>query len=214
MSLKNEFKKMIEKLSSWSTIPPVSTLFFPPFFKGGQPKDAQFMAMGLEGGAAGVSYVLLPDEKMEDYTTLKPDDFIGKSPKNIALEFGNKDPIKEMISLAAINATCQHVMKTTRFKLESTTDSLGLLAISKGDRIGMVGLFPGLVKTIRKGPVFKKRPILEFRLVIDYIILLPPYQAMRSDTGHKRCVPGSVPPAHPWQTHFRSPAAVKGERLP
>ncbi|RLB88971.1 MAG: hypothetical protein DRH26_12485, partial [Deltaproteobacteria bacterium] len=143
MSLKNEFKKMIEKLSSRSTIPSISTLFFPPFFKGGQQKDAQFMAIGLEGGAAGVSYVLLPDEKMEDYTTLKPDDFIGKNPKNLALEFGNKDPIKEMISLAAINAICQHVMKTTQFKLESATDSLGLLAISKEDRIGMVGLFPG-----------------------------------------------------------------------
>ncbi|MCP4720343.1 MAG: hypothetical protein GY860_12865 [Desulfobacteraceae bacterium] len=149
MSLKNEFKKMIEKLSSRSTIPSVSTLFFPPFFKGGQQKNAQFMAIGLEGGAAGVSYVLLPDEKMEDYTTLKSDDFIGKNPKNLALEFGNNDPIKEMISLAAINAICQHVMKTTQFKLESATDSLGLLAISKGDRIGMVGLFPGLVKTIR-----------------------------------------------------------------
>ena len=149
MGLKNEFKKMIEKLSSRSTIPPVSTLFFPPFFKGGQPKDAQFMAIGLEGGATGVSYVLLPDEKMEDYTTLKPDDFIGKDPKNLALEFGNKDPIKEMISLAAINAICQHVMKTTQFNVESATDSLGLLAISKGDRIGMVGLFHGMVKTIR-----------------------------------------------------------------
>ncbi len=58
------------------------------------------MAIGLEGGATGVSYVLLPDKKMEDYTTLKPDDFIGKNPKNLAFEFGNKDPIKEMMSLA------------------------------------------------------------------------------------------------------------------
>jgi uncharacterized protein len=149
MSLKNEFRKMIEKLSSRFTIPSVSTLFFPPFFKGGQQKDAQFMALGLEGGAVGISYLLLPDEKMEDYAILKPDDFIGKTPENLAFEFGSKDPIKEMISLAAINAICQHIMKTTRFKVESATDSLGLLAISKGDRIGMVGLFSGLVKTIR-----------------------------------------------------------------
>ncbi len=107
------------------------------------------MAIGLKGGAAGVSYILLPDEKMEEYTRLKPADFIGKNPTGLAFEFGNKDPIKEMISLAAINAICQHVMITTRFKVESTRDSLGLLKISKKDRIGMVGLFSGLVPTIR-----------------------------------------------------------------
>ena len=150
MSLKDEFRKMVENLSSQYKIPPVSSLFFPPFYKGGQKKDAQFMAIGLEGGAAGVSYILLPDEKMADYLALKPEDFMGKNPEELALEFGNEDPVKEMISLAAINAICQHVMKTTRFKAESTTDSLGLLAISKGDRIGMVGLFSGLVKMIRE----------------------------------------------------------------
>lgn len=150
MSLKDEFKKMITKLSSNFTFPLISNVFFPPFYKGGQPKDAHFMAVGLESGAAGISFVLLPDEKMEHYNVLKPSDFIGKDPREFALEFGNKDPIKEMISLAAINAICQHVMRQTHFEVESAVDSLGLLSVSKGDRIGMVGLFAGLVKTIKK----------------------------------------------------------------
>ncbi len=149
MSLKNEFKKMIVKISSQFTIPTISAVFFPQFHKGGQPKDAQFMAIGLEGGAAGISYVLLPDEKMNLYNALSPGDFIGKNPKEMAFEFGNEDPVKEMISLAAINAICQHVIKKTGFKAESATDSLGLLSLSKGDKIGMVGLFSGLVKPIR-----------------------------------------------------------------
>jgi uncharacterized protein (DUF4213/DUF364 family) len=149
MSLKDEFKKMITELSSKFTFPPISDIFFPPFHKGGQPKDAQFMAISLESGAAGISFVLLPDEKMEQYNTLKLPDFTGKAPQEVALEFGNKDLIKEMISLAAINAICQHVMRETSFKAESATDSLGLLSVSAGDRIGMVGLFFGLVKTIR-----------------------------------------------------------------
>lgn len=151
MSLKTEFKKMIENLSSRVTIPSIATLFLPPFYRGGQLKEAQFMAIGLDGGAYGISYVLLPDEKMEQYNTLRPDDYIGRNPKELALEFGHEDPIKEMISLAAINAICQHVMRKTHFEAESATDSLGLLAISKGDRIGMVGLFFGLVKKIRDG---------------------------------------------------------------
>jgi len=150
MSLKNEFRKMVTELAVKFTLPPIESIFFPPFHKGGQPKDAQFMAISLEGGAAGISYVLLPDEKMEEYTALQPRDFVGKNPRGFALEFGNDDPIKEMISLAAINAICQHVMRETDFAIDNATDSLGLLSVSKGDRIGMVGLFFGLVKTIEK----------------------------------------------------------------
>jgi uncharacterized protein (DUF4213/DUF364 family) len=149
MRLKDEFGKMVTELTAKYTLPPISDIFLPPFYKGGQPKDAQFMAISLESGAAGISFVLLPDEKMEQYTALKPQDFTGKDPRGFALEFGSDDPIKEMISLATINAICQHVMKVTHFEVESADDSQGLLSVSAGDRIGMVGLFFGLTKTIR-----------------------------------------------------------------
>ncbi len=150
MGLKDEFKKMITELTTKFTLPPIANIFMPPFYKGGQPKDAQFMAISLEGGAVGVSFVLLPDEKMEEYTALQPSDFVGKNPRRFALEFGNDDPLKEMISLAAINAICQHVMRETNFAVDYATDSLGLLSVSEGDRVGMVGLFSGLIKTIKK----------------------------------------------------------------
>jgi len=150
MSLKDEFREMITELMKKFTIPPIANIFLPPFYKGGQPKDAQFMAINLEGEAAGVSFVLLPDEKMEEYSALLPSDFVGKDPGELALEFGDDDPIKKMISLAAINAICQHVMRATDFEVDSATDSLGLLSVSAGDKVGMVGLFFGLVKTIKK----------------------------------------------------------------
>jgi len=150
MDLKDEFRKMVTELATKFTLPPISRIFLPPFYKGGQPKDAQFMAISLESGATGISFVLLPDEKMEHYTALKPQNFTGKDPRGCALEFGSDDPIKEMISLAAINAICQHVMRVTNFVVDSATDSQGLLSISAEDRIGMVGLFFGLTKTIRK----------------------------------------------------------------
>ncbi|MBW1608703.1 MAG: hypothetical protein JRJ74_11470, partial [Deltaproteobacteria bacterium] len=121
MSLKDEFRKMVTELTTKFTLPPIANIFFPPFYKGGQPKDAQFMAISIEGGAAGVSFVLLPDEKMEEYTALQPPDFVEKNPRVFALEFGSDDPIKEMISLAAINAICQHVMRETNFAVDSAT---------------------------------------------------------------------------------------------
>jgi len=150
MRLKDEFRKMVTELKAKFTLPPIANIFFPPFYKDGQPKDAQFMAISLEGGATGISFVLLPDEKMEEYSALQPLDFVEKNPQGFALEFGSDDPIKEMISLAAINAICQHVMKETSFAVDSATDSLGLLSLSAGDRVGMVGLFYGLIKTIKK----------------------------------------------------------------
>jgi len=150
MSLKDEFKKMVTELTTRFRLPPISNIFFPPFYKGSQPKDAQFMAICLAGGATGISFVLLPDEKMEEYAALQPLDFVAKNPRGFALEFGHDDPIKEMIGLASINAICQHVMREANFAVDSATDSLGLVSVSPGDRIGMVGLFSGLIKTINK----------------------------------------------------------------
>ena len=150
MSLSDEFRKMVLELTNQYSIPPIANLFFPPFHKGGQPKDAEFMAMRLNGGATGISYVLLPDEMMEKYMSLQPSDFVGRNPRKLALEFGKDDPIKAMVSLAAINAICQHVMREINYAVDSATDSLGLLSISAGDNVGMVGLFTPLIKTIEK----------------------------------------------------------------
>ena len=150
MTVKDEFRKMVNELADKFTLPPIANIFFPPFYKGGQPKDAQFMAISLEGGATGISFVLLPDEKLEEYNALQPTAFVEKNPRGFALEFGIDDPIKEMTSIASINAICQHVMREINFVVDSATDSLGLLSVSAGDRIGMVGLFFGLIKTIKK----------------------------------------------------------------
>ena len=58
MALKDEFRKMAKKLTETFKPPVISKVFFPPLFEGGQPKDAHFLAVSLEGGAAGISYLL------------------------------------------------------------------------------------------------------------------------------------------------------------
>jgi len=148
MKLKDEFRKMTSDLAARFTIPPIKRIFLPPFYSGGQPKDAQFMAIGLEGGAVGISFVLLSDEKKEEYRSLQPSDFVGKDPGGFALNLGDDDPLGEMIGMAACNAICQHVVGETGFKVDHATDSLGLLSIARGDKVGMIGLFFGLFKTI------------------------------------------------------------------
>jgi uncharacterized protein (DUF4213/DUF364 family) len=142
MGLKNEFRKMITGLTAKFAIPPIESVFLPPF--------CRVMAISLEGGATGISYVLVPDARMEEYTALQREDFSGRDPQDFALEFGGANPVAQMLGLASINAICQHVMRDTNFTLDSATDSLGLLSISAGDRVGMVGLFSRLIETVMK----------------------------------------------------------------
>ncbi len=148
MGLKDEFRKMVTQLTGAFTIPPVAEMFLPPFYMGGQPKEDEFMAICLEGGATGISFVLLPDEESKEYSALQPHDFVGEDPGGLALEFGSGNPVGEMISLAAINAICQHVMGEADVAVDSATDSLGLLSVSSEDRVGMVGFFSPLIRTI------------------------------------------------------------------
>jgi uncharacterized protein len=150
MSLKTEFIKMITQLGARFSVPRIERIFLPSFYKDGQPKDAQFMAMVLQGGAIGISYMLLPEEKRGAYNALQPLDITGENPQEFALEFGSDDPLKQVMSMAATNAICQFVMKETNFPFDTVTDSLGLLSVERGDRIGMVGLFLGLADTIKK----------------------------------------------------------------
>ena len=149
MSIMTEIRDMALGLSARFSIPKVAGIVFPPFFPGGQPKECEFMAMALEGGAGGISYVLIPDNSAGDYMALMPDTFVGCRPERYVEAFGGSDPVLNMLGLAAINAICQQVMRLTGNAPGSATDSIGLLQIRAGDRVGMVGFFPPLLKYLR-----------------------------------------------------------------
>ncbi len=146
MSIMTEMRDMALGLASCFEIPRIAGIAFPPFFAGGQPKDCEFMAVALEGGAGGISYVLLPDSSAGDYRALKSQSFIGIRPEHYAGAFGGTDPVQNMLGLASINAICQHVMRISRYTPGLADDSLGLMSIENGDRVGMVGFFPPLLK--------------------------------------------------------------------
>ena len=149
MLISEEFREIIKKLSDEFSMPKISRIFFPHYSEFKPSKKEKFMAMGLESGAVGLSYTLMPEQHEVEYCNLKEIDFIEHNPVDFALEFGrSNDPIKNMLGLAAINSICQHILKTTKYKLDFTTNSLGLLSISKQDHVGMVGLFNPLLQII------------------------------------------------------------------
>ena len=149
MSIMTEMRNMALGLATRFSIPKVAGIAFPPFFPGGQPKECEFMAMALEGGACGISYVLIPDNSAADYRALMPDTFVGYRPERYVEAFGGGDSVLNMLGLAAINAICQQVMRLTGNAPGSATDSIGLMQIRAGDRVGMVGFFPPLLKYLR-----------------------------------------------------------------
>lgn len=151
MLISEEFRLIIKKLSDKFPIPKISRIFFPQYSEFKPSKKGKFMAMGLESGAVGLSYTLMPEQRRDEYRNLKETDFLGQNPVDIALIFGkNNDPIKNMLGLAAINSICQHILKTTKYKLDFTTNPLGLLTISQEDKVGMVGLFNPLLNIIEE----------------------------------------------------------------
>lgn len=146
MRIMTEIRNMAMDLASSFQIPKIAGIVFPPFHEGGQPRDCEFMAMALEDGSGGLSYVLLPDSRAGDYQALNPQAFIGADPGQYAAAFGGGDPLQNMLGLAAINAICQHVMRISKYSPTVAADSIGLMNIEDGDRIGMVGFFPPLLK--------------------------------------------------------------------
>ena len=149
MRIMAEMRDMALGLASRFQIPKVAGIVFPPFYEGGQPMDCEFMAMALEGGAGGISYVLLPESSAGEYRALKSQSFIGARPEQYAEAFGGSDPVQNMLGLAAINAICQHVMCISGCSPGAATDSLGLINVEDNDRVGMVGFFPPLLKYMR-----------------------------------------------------------------
>jgi uncharacterized protein (DUF4213/DUF364 family) len=148
-NLFDDFRAMAQSLAEGGSMPETAEIFLPPLYKGGQPRDSEFMALRLEDDSVGISYVLLPETSHEAYNKLRSELFTSCSPAALAGRFGSSDPIEHMLALAALNAMCSHVMRSGSMELDSATDSLGLLNISAKDHIGMVGLFSPLIGRIK-----------------------------------------------------------------
>ncbi|MBI5486001.1 MAG: hypothetical protein HY905_01575 [Deltaproteobacteria bacterium] len=151
MGILAEFGLLARRLAERIAVPRIRELFLPPWPPGVPAVEHEFLVMLLEGGAAGLSYVLLPPQSADDYRALDVRAHAGARPEPYVEAMGRGDPVADLLGLAAVNAICQHVMRSGKVRLDHATDSLGLLAIEDGDRVGMVGLFPPLLRLADPG---------------------------------------------------------------
>jgi len=127
--------------------PPVSALHLPPAFTRGL-KDGEFCALELADGSIGLTYALLEDTEQALRDGRSRLDVAGVPALELAARFRGGDALDRALGLAAINALSQHLFRRAGYAPPGAGDSTGLLDPKPGERIGMVGLFPPLVRRI------------------------------------------------------------------
>ncbi len=150
MHIVDDMKALVAALGQKYTAPPLKSIVFPLVLAGNTSRDCEFMALLLDDGSAGISYVSIPDEHIDRYLQLDPRKYRQRAVQELALGFGSKDPVEDMIGMAAINAICQHVMRTDKLPLNETEDSLGKLNLCQGDTLGMVGFFRPVLHQVQQ----------------------------------------------------------------
>jgi len=151
MTITQDFLDIIQKIEDIIEIPSVQEAFFPQLdVKDKSCKASNFGAIRLEDGSIGIIFLNLTPEIKERAASFNISDLIGMSPIELTRNFNSQDNFKKTLGLGAINAISQYVFNRANLSLDFTTDSLGLLNLHTGDKIGMVGLFPPLVKKIEE----------------------------------------------------------------
>jgi len=152
MSITSDYLEIIQQISKKITIPPIQDIYFPKVAIKGElsSKKTNFGAIRLTDGSIGVVFLGLSPEIKEIVSNLDKSEFINKNPIDLAKKFGSSNIFEKTLGLGAFNAISQYIFRHSKFQLDTTTDSLGLLNLKRDDKPGMVGFFPPLVNHIKK----------------------------------------------------------------
>jgi uncharacterized protein len=137
----------LERAFERTPAPRVRALHLPPPSTDGS-KDGEFCALELDDGSLGLSYVLLSDTLS---ALRRGDDALGLAGADalaLARGYATDAGTRRTLGFAAVNALSRHLFDRTGFRPPTAADSIGGLDPRPGERVGMVGLFPPLVKAI------------------------------------------------------------------
>lgn len=111
-----------------------------------------FCVVRLVGGGSGLSYTLAEDHGFDRGPVAMP------KPGDKALDWIERFSVsidkihgpQRAAALATINALYNTLLRRTQTQLPAADNSFGLSDVQAGDKIGMIGFFPPLVKRLRK----------------------------------------------------------------
>jgi hypothetical protein len=147
VSVATELLQQIERACIAARVPRVRAMHVPPPSADGS-KDGEFCALELDDGSVGLSYVLLGDTlsalREGRLGPARP----GADALEVAREYAGPAGARHAVGFAAVNALSRGLFDRAGFRPPDAADSIGGLDPRPGEEVGMVGLFPPLVKAI------------------------------------------------------------------
>jgi uncharacterized protein len=145
-SCRSDLVRLVERLDMLGAPPRVAALHLPPPAADGT-RDGEFCAVELEDGSLGLSFVLLGDT----LARLRAGDaaaLTGSSSLGLARCYEEADGAQRALGFAAVNALTRYLFDRAGYEPPPAQGSIGDLDLMPGDHVGMVGLFPPLVKQV------------------------------------------------------------------
>jgi hypothetical protein len=115
----------------------------------GPDQHGSFCAVELADGSTGLAYILLGDTRTR-LQSMKPEALSGRDALALGEGLMRGDPAMRSVALAAVNALTRHLFDAAGFTPDFATNSMGSLGLVPGDRLGMIGFFPPLVRRARE----------------------------------------------------------------
>jgi uncharacterized protein len=145
MSIRSELLALVERINDRMALPKVRRVYIPePHIAA--DKDAEFGLIELDDGAAGLFYAWMGESQRGISERYAPVDLVGADAITVAHFYGGDDDIERSLGLAVINAITQSFFERANLRLEDAANSMGGLSLRTGDRLGMIGNFPSLVR--------------------------------------------------------------------
>jgi uncharacterized protein (DUF4213/DUF364 family) len=141
-----ELVAAVARLREAGPLPPVKALHLGPPEADGT-SAGEFCALELEGGAVGLSFILLGDTLARLRAGVGTA-VSGADPLEVARWFAERGGAERTVGFAAVNALSGLLFERAGFVPPAAADTLGHLAPAPGDEVGMVGLFPPLVERV------------------------------------------------------------------
>jgi len=162
MDVAHELLALLERLAARAALPKVRALHLPP---PGVPTSiaGEFCAIELDDGSLGLTYVLL-DESTKRLVAERGDPSLGLEGADalaVARWFSDEPGARRALGFAVVNALTRCLFDRAGFLPGPSGDSIGMLAAQAADHVGMIGLFPPLVKHIVKAGA--KLTVVELR---------------------------------------------------
>jgi uncharacterized protein (DUF4213/DUF364 family) len=149
MDIAHELISLLERFAARAPLPRVRALHLPPAAMM-NTKAGEFCAIELDDGSLGLTFVLL-DESTRRLVAQRGDPSLsleGADALAVARWFSDEPGARRALGFAVVNALTRCLFDRAGFVPAPSGNSIGMLAPHAADHIGMIGLFPPLVKGI------------------------------------------------------------------